>query len=583
MTPSRLPSFGPANRMKFSGSGWACVRPSICITEPAVVIEKDSLRKRLPYLSQEIIDRYQNDVVNQSEESDTSTNLDDEAENDDYLTSDNDSTRPSAVTHRLVVTKAETIINSKYPRIAKRQLPAPRKRLEPTRGSKEDIDRIDVLSDEQPEAGPVLAKPRKRKALEEIILQDPSTPWLDPRPSKRARRMSEEQNDLENNLTPLLDNIYPYGFGPPSAIPQLLKTPVPAKEGSKLCQKQDPPKKTSVQLPSSPGQMPQLVTSPTSPVSPSQPLTPFDEDDLILPAIAPITFEELSKASSPVVPSKRKSEEIEPDAFSDEGELFEALLNQEANIGRAREDEVRDPKRQRTIPFPDIVAPNPPVLARTTAASSAEQPTTAKPSLSTTSTIARTPLKPFIRKAPPISNLSHNSVVGSLFAETRTVTCFRIAELLRLRQQTLSTPVPIDASRDLYISNLSLELIAKVRHAERLSDIYVVEFSDIFFPDRPPYVKAVCKSWTEIEKSDIYQYLATATKDGACAAQYKAVLKARTEKSNDISRSAEWEVLKVEKVDEADVQRLYGIVAAELQLHEEESEKSSSMPQPSAK
>ena len=103
--------------------------------------------------------------------------------------------------------------------------------------------------------------------------------------------------------------------------------------------------------------------------------------------------------------------------------------------------------------------------------------------------VAEMPMSPFIR--PPAAALvaSPNSIPG-LYASGRIITCFRLAEMIR----EISSPSPPS----------TIELFATVKTSVRNQDstIQFFTFADLFFPQRPPYVRGVYNRCTESELFD---------------------------------------------------------------------------------
>lgn len=83
----------------------------------------------------------------------------------------------------------------------------------------------------------------------------------------------------------------------------------------------------------------------------------------------------------------------------------------------------------------------------------------------------------FVRqRLPSPIPFSPGSPVGSISSSNRILTCFRLAEALQL----------LHANRDQ--STLQIELYARVISSSRFADIQNIQFADLFFPNKPPYL-----------------------------------------------------------------------------------------------
>ena len=74
-----------------------------------------------------------------------------------------------------------------------------------------------------------------------------------------------------------------------------------------------------------------------------------------------------------------------------------------------------------------------------------------------------------------------------LKSDHRIITCFRLAEILRLQSQ----PTPIDATTE---HDETIELYARVKSTVFQDAGSIVQFADLFFPSRPPYLIGKCKT-----------------------------------------------------------------------------------------
>lgn len=180
---------------------------------------------------------------------------------------------------------------------------------------------------------------------------------------------------------------------------------------------------------------------------------------------------------------------------------------------------------------------------------------------------ARTPdspavLTPTVRKTPSVSKLLSSDYLANLSGAKRIITCFRIAEAIRLRQQVQSTPVPVDQDRHVYTSALSIELYASVHSLSRNGLKSVVEFQDLFFPGRPPYIKAVCNSWRSFEKKKVWGLLQAVSKGEIDVMDQKRWCRAilRNQIGDDGKVVPEMEMMDLVEVEEGEVALVRGIV-----------------------
>jgi hypothetical protein len=95
-----------------------------------------------------------------------------------------------------------------------------------------------------------------------------------------------------------------------------------------------------------------------------------------------------------------------------------------------------------------------------------------------------TVLKPFMRSPLCIEMISTLPELPSINTERRTPTCFRIAEVLRL-QAMLSEPATAQTTM--------VELYAKIVGCSRKDNVQTIQFADLFFPGRPPYLTGTRK------------------------------------------------------------------------------------------
>jgi hypothetical protein len=174
-------------------------------------------------------------------------------------------------------------------------------------------------------------------------------------------------------------------------------------------------------------------------------------------------------------------------------------------------------------------------------------------------------LRPTLRTIPATTKLAPSRFLPNLDSLSRLVTCFRVAELVRLRQQVRALPVPMDADRNIYIRALTVELYASIQSTSRSSLGQFVCFGDLFFPGKPPFVTAMHDSWRELQKGDGGRLLSTASVSLDVAdprRRCRAILRNRFDGGGKVIE--ELELLSLSEVDEEELTIVRGIIHPEF-------------------
>jgi hypothetical protein len=166
-----------------------------------------------------------------------------------------------------------------------------------------------------------------------------------------------------------------------------------------------------------------------------------------------------------------------------------------------------------------------------------------------------------MRTIPSIIKLAPSRHLPNLDSLSRLVTCFRVAELVRLRQQVRSLPVPMDADRNIYTRALTVELYASIQSTSRSSLGQLVHFHDLFFPGKPPFVTARHASWRELQKCDSGRLLSTASVslDVADPRRWcRAILRNKFDGGGKVIE--ELDLLSLSEVDEEELTVVRGVI-----------------------
>lgn len=199
------------------------------------------------------------------------------------------------------------------------------------------------------------------------------------------------------------------------------------------------------------------------------------------------------------------------------------------------------------------------------------------PSPASISTAALTPspiLKAFIRQPPATEPFPSLPQIPSLKAERRVLTCFRIAEVLRLHSTLSDSASP---------AGMTIELYARVVASPRNQNDPKIRFADLFFPDRPPYLTATHELGDvssllgdDLSNTTSRTQTASGAKSKVDGTQqesfrlYRAIiqLKHRDGTTSSAPRHvADASVLSIWETDWEDVEHVRGIVEPQYQRH----------------
>ena len=192
-----------------------------------------------------------------------------------------------------------------------------------------------------------------------------------------------------------------------------------------------------------------------------------------------ISVEEQNEAA------RRNEEVVSSYSFDEDGSLFEELLKNTPGMLAASQPANKAPTTNRPLTTPIKAAPVVATLETLTppSLSSSLAPSPASTDIST----AGSPIKAFIRQLPSSAVPTMPISMPWLKADHRVNTCFRIAEVSRLQSQ----PRPIDAGTE---QGDIVELYARTKSMVSQGAENTVQFADLFFPGRPPYLIGTCKT-----------------------------------------------------------------------------------------
>lgn len=189
------------------------------------------------------------------------------------------------------------------------------------------------------------------------------------------------------------------------------------------------------------------------------------------------------------------------ESFSDQDELFTQIITEESTPNTTIEDD--------TVGIGDVcvdVMPHGafPLTAKepiTSPSAPEENAALDGDTMTADTALVATPrvaLEPSIRGKPPSMEIN-NSPVPAVEPNERTITCFRIAEALRIRATAINGPVLVsDASKP--PRSIEVELFARINLTYRAGSSQVFVFEDLWFPNKPPVLRAAHKSWKQCEE-----------------------------------------------------------------------------------
>jgi hypothetical protein len=209
------------------------------------------------------------------------------------------------------------------------------------------------------------------------------------------------------------------------------------------------------------------------------------------------------------------------DAFSDQDEVSEKIMNQDQNyemdpdlfdqIGDVPMDMLSDSNVSREVGYvsldsvPARTFTWTPVAAASTPASEADVAvnvphSSIKPAVSTSVPLAlsQADVTPSLRTKP--TPLDENTSAASYINPDGTIiTCFRIAEALRIQSNAVKESVLLsEASKPK--PSIEIELFARLGVTYREGAKQVFAFEDIWFPNKPPILRAMHNSWEQCEQ-----------------------------------------------------------------------------------
>ena len=250
------------------------------------------------------------------------------------------------------------------------------------------------------------------------------------------------------------------------------------------------------------------------------------------------------------------------DSFSDESSLFEEMMSQEAarmNIGGSARDSnaTRYETGKPIMPTPLHSASLPSSWdCRPSARSSLA--TADMTDIASSTTAPRSLIIPFIRGIPPSMD-APNHLIPNIQSENRIVTCFRVAEALKLRSNAASTPLSIDCNGNKF-SSVTVELYARIKLTYRSETTQVFVFEDIFFPNKPPYLRGVHQSWQQC-KTDAASILGeNVLQDAEGGHLCRAIVRLNTSVPRNLNEMIEGCVLSVRAADWGEIKHVRGIV-----------------------
>ena len=273
----------------------------------------------------------------------------------------------------------------------------------------------------------------------------------------------------------------------------------------------------------------------------------------IVPAIAVLEIADLGHCAK----SRHCS-----DNFDEDNSLFEELLKCTPEGLQTVQSPTRLPTPNQPLctPSKHVNATNIQETLTPPSLSSSQAPSPASTNISAVGS----PMKAFVRPPPSGHVPAMPVTMPWLKAAHRITTSFRIAEVLRLQSQL----IPIDASQE---QGHTVELYARIKSAVTQTAGSIVQFADLFFSGRPPYLIGVYKTdeASAVTASIVSAFQSPArpytqsSQPSEHADSYKlcrAIIRTR-------SGSSEVYVVSIKETDWAEVEHVRGIVEPEYQIN----------------
>jgi hypothetical protein len=172
-------------------------------------------------------------------------------------------------------------------------------------------------------------------------------------------------------------------------------------------------------------------------------------------------------------------------------------------------------------------------------------------------------VEPSLRSKP--SSIDDNgSTTAYLGPEGRIITCFRVAEALRIRADGINAPVALsDANKPK--PSIEIELFARINLTYRALSEQVFVFEDAWFPNKLPILRAVHKLWQRCKQDAptlLLENAAQATQGGFLC---RAILRLDTNKPALSTSGFHGEVINVRPAEWSEVEEVRSIVEPQYQ------------------
>lgn len=429
----------------------------------------------------------------------------------------------SGISQADIITKAFGLYTAKYPKRAKIAVnPQPPVKFKPRWNSITGVDRMD---ESVPASFKRVSKPKgyknvdesedsepqtrgtKRKAVDDLVVVVDKVP-VESHPEAPASKMPRVDSEKENNLIVRHKNeleIIPYRPAESARRPPPTTMNVARKRTVKEIDVQiaEPAKRMKYGAPQDATKTShELATKDRAVQHENRVLSA--QQVFNTKALEADNDSEHTKQSDPVdsKPHVKQNRQQSPtDSFSDGSAWFEELLSQQVD-GKQEDDGTGDmllddlsgdllpstPATSVSVPPPPKATPQASLAIRTSTIESTPTP----------SSLASPPdIRPSLRDKP-MQILDQRSDIAGSQSGQRIVTCFRIAEALRLRTSTILAPKPLSSFESSPV--LPVELYARIHLTYRDSETQVFVFEDVFFPNKMPFLRAIHRSRQQCER-----------------------------------------------------------------------------------
>lgn len=292
------------------------------------------------------------------------------------------------------------------------------------------------------------------------------------------------------------------------------------------------------------------------------------------PENAPLTDDECDTqnlADNNTAPQAQQEPQRESpdDSFSDQTSLFEQVLSQQTQAKREHEDETGDVEDVLLDSGFNGTIKHASLTSATTASPvmdiKAAPPlvSTGSPPVPSPLSVSRENVEPSLRTRP--SAMEYDSpIVPYIQSDGRAITCFRVAEALRIRTSAMTSAIPL-AAASLPFPSIEIELFARINLTYRASTTQVFVFEDVWFPNRLPILRAVHESWRYCEQQEpalLRENHNQATSGGFLC---RAIVRLDTHMPIGLDDTIQGEVVSVRAADWVDIKKTRSIVEPKYQ------------------